>query len=234
VRGLAAIKEKGRRGILFLPNHPALIDPLILATYLFPSFRVRPLAYEAQISLPVLRQLCDLLGTIPSPDARHAGRNFKAIIDVAFARITAALSSGGNVLLYPAGRMYRGYLESLRNTRGVETIIRACPQVRIVLVRTTGLWGSSFGWASGRAPNIPAILKKGLKAVPLNGIFFSPRRKVTIEFVEPVDFPRGADKQTINRYLERFYNETARPNTYVPYTWWEGGGARELPEPDLK
>lgn len=234
VRGLADIRRRGRRGILFLPNHPALIDPLIMTTLLFPRFRMRPLAYEEQINLPVVRFLCRLIGTIPIPDVRHAGRGFKAVIEEAFGRIIAALQRGENVLLYPAGRTYRAGRENLRSSRAVETLLGELPGVRIVLVRTTGLWGSSFGWASGRAPSVPAVLKKALGTMLANGIFFSPRRRVTIEFFEPDDLPRTADRLTINRYLEAFYNADARPNTYVPYTWWEQGGTRELPEPDNK
>jgi long-chain-fatty-acid--[acyl-carrier-protein] ligase len=38
----------------------------------------------------------------------------------------------------------------------------------------------------------------------------------------------------INRYLEAFYNERAPHNTYVPYTPWEKGGTREMPEPEAR
>jgi long-chain-fatty-acid--[acyl-carrier-protein] ligase len=234
IRGLTEIRKRGTRGILFLPNHPAQIDPVIMATLLYPAFRARPLAYEDQINLPVLRFLCRLIGTIPIRDVRHAGRQFKAIIEEGFSRITEALRRGENVLLYPAGRTYRSCRENLRNTRAVETLLRACPDSRIVLVRTTGLWGSSFGWASGESPNILGVLKKALWIIPANGILFSPRRRVSIEFSEPDDFPRGADRRAINRYLEAFYNARVLPNTYVPYTWWEQGGIRELPDPDIK
>ncbi len=234
VRGLADIRKRGTSAILFLPNHPAQIDPLIMATLLFPAFRARPLAYEEQIDLPVLRVLCRLIGTIPIPDVRHAGRGFKAIIEEAFARIISALRRGENVLLYPAGRTYRSCHENLRSTQAVETLLQAYPDIRIVLVRTTGLWGSSFGWASGGAPSIIGVLKKALWVIPANGIFFSPRRPVSIEFSEPDDFPRGAGRLAINRYLEAFYNTGSRPNAYVPYTWWERGGTRELPDPDIK
>lgn len=234
VRGLSAIRKRGSRAILFLPNHPALIDPLIMGTLLFPFFYVRPLAYEDQINLPVLRFLCRIIGTIPIPEARHAGRGFKAIIEEAFSRIISALRQGDNVLLYPAGRTYRSCRENLRNTRAVETIVQACPDSRIVLVRTTGLWGSSFGRASGEAPGIMRVLKKALWTIPANGILFAPRRQVTIEFFEPDDFPRGADRHAINRYLETFYNTAAPPALYVPYTWWEKGGRRRLPEPDIQ
>ena len=35
----------------------------------------------------------------------------------------------------------------------------------------------------------------------------------------------------LNRYLEDFYNRNAGGSTYVPYSLWEGGGVRWLPEP---
>jgi hypothetical protein len=58
-----------------------------------------------------------------------------------------------------------------------------------------------------------------------------PRRAVAVEFVEPADFPRHAERLVINRFLEDFYNANARPGTYVAYAFWEKGGVRELPEP---
>ncbi len=228
------MRGRGATGVLFLPNHPSLIDPLIITTLLYPAFRARPLAFEDQINRPVLRWLCELIGTIPIPDIKRAGRRAKGIIENALAEVITALNQGENVILYPAGRAYRSRFENLRSTSAVETILRSCPDVRIVLVRTTGLWGSSFSWASGHAPGIDTGLKKALCSVPANGIFFSPRRNVSIECAEPDDFPRSADRRTINRYLEAFYNAGAPPNTYVPYTWWERGDVRELPDPDAR
>jgi long-chain-fatty-acid--[acyl-carrier-protein] ligase len=75
------------------------------------------------------------------------------------------------------------------------------------------------------------VLRKGLKAILLNGIFFTPRRKIDIELVEPDDLPRRADRKAINRYLEGFFNKTVERNTYVPYTIWERGGVQVRPEP---
>ena len=70
VRGLADIRKRGTSAILFLPNHPAQIDPLIMATLLFPAFRARPLAYEEQIDLPVLRVLL-----LPGKGAHEVGQS---------------------------------------------------------------------------------------------------------------------------------------------------------------
>jgi long-chain-fatty-acid--[acyl-carrier-protein] ligase len=93
------------------------------------------------------------------------------------------------------------------------------------------LWGSKFSWASGAQPIVANVLPKGILQLLASFIFFAPRRNVTIEFFEPEDLPRNADRSTFNRYLEDFYNTDAPPNTYVPFTIWEKGGTRTLPEP---
>ena len=43
--------------------------------------------------------------------------------------------------------------------------------------------------------------------------------------------PEGATRDELNQLLETYYNEDAPPNTYVPYSIWEDGGVREMPEP---
>ena len=53
VRGLDAVKRKGRRGILFLPNHASLLDPAFIVAHLYPAFQLRPLADEHQVNRTV-------------------------------------------------------------------------------------------------------------------------------------------------------------------------------------
>lgn len=69
-------------------------------------------------------------------------------------------------------------------------------------------------------------------SVLANFIFFTPKRPVDIELFEPTDLPREAGRNAINEYLERFYNQDAPPNTYVPYTVWEETQQMTLPEPE--
>jgi long-chain-fatty-acid--[acyl-carrier-protein] ligase len=233
IHGLHAVRRRGTRGILFLPNHPALIDPVMITTLLYPAFRVRPLADEQQVSRPVLRWITRRIRTVTIPDMARVGLQGRQSIHDAFHTLIEALRRGENVVLYPAGRTYRSRREDLRGARAVETLARACPDMRIVLVRTTGLWGSSFSRAAGRAPDLRRILLRGLLRLLANGVLFGPRRTVDIECCEPGDLPRDQPRQVINRYLESFYNTRTCPATYVPYTWWERGGARCLPEPRL-
>jgi len=232
VRGLDAIRRRGRRGILFLPNHSALLDPAFIVARLFPSFQVHPLADEHQVNRTVFGYVALLYGSRILPNLERSGAEARDRTRAALNEIAEGLKAGENILLYPAGRLKRQYLEDVGSASGVETLVKAVPDVRIVLVRYNGLWGSSFSIAfNGEMPDIGAALARGIKYLLLNGIFFMPRRHVTMEFVEADDFPRTDTRAEMNRYLERFYNTNAARNTYVPYAFWESGGARELPDP---
>ncbi len=229
--GLDAVAAKGERGIVFLPNHPALIDPVILSALLRRRFTPHGFGDLDQVSRPFIHFFAKRWGVRTIPSIEKYGPAARAQIEKALDETIEGLKRGENLLLWPAGRIYRSWREELGANSAVERIIENCPGIRIVLVRTTGLWGSAFGWAGGCEPNVARVLGRGLLYLLASGIFFAPRRGVKIEFDEPADLPRNADRNTFNRFLEEFYNATAQPNTYVPYTIWEKGGPRIKPEP---
>ncbi len=232
VRGLDEVRRRGQRGILFLPNHAALVDPVILTLLLYPGFRPRALADEYQIGRTILGRIALLFGTRILPNMERQGAAVADGMRAALADTIDGLARGENILLYPAGRLKRQAREDLGSASGAETMVKGVPGARIVLVRHNGLWGSSFSLGfSGRMPDPGATLLRAVKYLLLNGVFFMPRRRVTIEFVEPADFPRTAPRTAINRYLEAFYNDQVAPNTYVPYGVWERGGPRTRPDP---
>ncbi|HPD17550.1 MAG TPA: AMP-binding protein [Planctomycetota bacterium] len=232
VRGLREVGERGTRGIAFLPNHPALIDPILLMTVLHKRFRPRALADQDQVDRFFIRWVARRVGVLTVPSVAKHGPGMRAAVEQALGEAIAALRRGENLLLYPAGHAQRTWREDLRGNSGVERLLREAPEARLVLVRTTGLWGSSFSWASGHAPSVRDAVRRGAVSLLLSGLFFAPRRRVTIELAEPADLPRGAPREALNAYLETFYNATAKHNTYVPYTPWSRGGVRELPEPE--
>jgi 1-acyl-sn-glycerol-3-phosphate acyltransferase/acyl carrier protein len=232
IRGLESIKQKCTSGILFLPNHPALIEPIILASHLYKHFKVRALADENQVNRFMIRYLAHRTNVLTLPDLGRDGMQSAEQVREVISKCIEALKHGDNLILYPAGRIYRQNTEQIGANSAVERIVRALPDVRIVLVRTKGFWGSGFSWAPGYRPLVTPVLLKGLKAILLNGIFFTPRRAVDIELIEPEDFPRKTNRMTINTYLEKFYNHSIEKNTYVPYTIWEHGGNQIRPEPE--
>ena len=235
VRGLEEVRARGERGILFLPNHLALIDPAILTAVIEPGFHPRPLADEYQVTRPIIRWVVRQFNAIVLPNMERRGSGAAAATRVALEGATSRLRAGDNLLFYPAGRLRHRRVEEIRAASGTEIFVKAVPDARLVLVRQTGLWGSRFSRAhDGRLPHLLKTLARGAWTLLLNGLFFTPRRHVLIEFEEPADFPRHAGRMVINRYLEDFYNLRAPHNTYVPYHFWEKGGTRELPEPDVR
>lgn len=236
VHGLDKIVERGTENILFLPSHQALIDPIIMMTVLHKRFvSTRALAdIDGGINQPGLRWLAERFGARFMPAIAKRGPEARAEIERVLDKCIAGLQQHENLLMYPAGHILRCQREEIGANSAVETILHQAPEVRVVLVRIRGLWGSSFSnLGPARDSQVGLILKNGLIAILKNAIFFTPRRPVTIEFVEPDDLPRTADRQTINRYLEDFYNQEPLPrNTYVPYTIWERSRITTLPEPE--
>jgi acyl-[acyl-carrier-protein]-phospholipid O-acyltransferase/long-chain-fatty-acid--[acyl-carrier-protein] ligase len=235
VTGLDAVRRKGRDGILFLPNHPALGDPVLILSLLYRDFAPRSLADEYQIDRPIVRSFARWLGTRILPNLERRGveaadgtrRVLEATVD--------GVKRGENLLLYPAGHIKRSRLEDVGAASGVKTVLDHVPGVRVVLVRTSGVWGSSLSWGfTGRYPQLGPVLRRGLKYLLLDGLFFMPRRAVRVELIEPPDLPRTSDRLALNRYLETFFNQDASPNTYVPYAFWEKGGTRVVPEPEVQ
>ncbi len=233
ISGIEEIASKGKEGILFLPNHPARIDPVILYVYLRSQFTPRGFGDKDQVDRFFIRVFARRFGVRTIPSMARYGPAARAEIEKTLDESIEGLKRGENLLLWPAGRAYRSRRESLGANSSVERILRNFPDVRIVLVRTKGLWGSGFSWANGQEPIVLKVLRKGLFSLLASGIFFAPRRKITIELYEPEDLPRNTDRKTFNRFLEAYYNDNLLPNTYVPYSIWEKGGVRTQPEPTV-
>lgn len=229
---LEQVSEKGQGGILFLPTHPANVEPLIVVGTLWKDFRVRPFADQDGVKGPVFAVLTKLVRAFKIPTVAKHGQSATAKIEAVIQESISALRKGDNVILYPAGRMLRGRLESVSGNSAVETIVKAYPEVRIVLVKTRGLWGSRTSLYYSTDPDLKAVALQSLKDLFSSLLFFMPRRAVDITFEEPADFPRQGSRAEINAFIEHAFNHDAPPATYIPYTPWEKGGARTMPEPE--
>lgn len=224
--GLEAISGPGP--VLFMPNHPALIDPIIVYS-LLADHTPRPLSDERQMRGPLGRLAAKILHAVLIPDVMKDGAKARQGVEAGMQVVLDALQGGDNVLLYPSGKIYRSAKESLGGNSGAALILQKMPGLRVVLVRTTGLWGSSFGYgATGKAPHFSKVLLRGALAVFANLLFLTPRRTVTVEFVEAADMPRNGDKRVLNLWLEQFYNQAERPAQEIPRFFWQGSTARTL------
>lgn len=234
---LDPLREKG--GILFLPNHPAHMDPLFLNLYLWPKFRMRPLVIEYIYRLPFMKPFIWLVGAIPIPNFENAVNEYKLKRgEESIRKIADGLKERQNFLLYPAGRLKSTGKELLGGASGAHELLKECPNAKVVLIRTTGLWGSSFSRCiTGKAPDLFKMLLHGAKVLLKNLLLFTPRRKVVIEFqANPPGMPdRHASRIELNRFLEQWYNrypdgqgnvQDTEPVQLVSYSFWH----REVPE----
>jgi len=124
------------------------------------------------------------------------------------AEIIDGIKAGDNFLIYPAGRLKHTGKEIVGGASATHSIISECPNVNIVLIRTTGLWGSSFSRAyTNGSPDFKSMVVRGIKYLFKAFVFFMPRRKVLIEIeAQPQDFPKNGTRLEINKYLENWYN----------------------------
>ncbi|MFR6520093.1 MAG: 2-acyl-glycerophospho-ethanolamine acyltransferase, partial [Bilophila wadsworthia] len=172
------------------------------------GFAPRPLGDERQVEQPVIRTLTRLIGTISIPDLRREGRTAESGVHEALERVAGVLRSGGNVLLYPAGGLTRTGRERLGGNRGVYSLRGLVPDVRLVLVRTTGLWGSSFSWARGTAPDSLKLARACSNTAQRHILYAAPLVRISVS--EP-ELPGRPMMRTLNEALETFYNADMAP-----------------------
>lgn len=209
-------------GILFLPNHPTVfVDPTLVGLTISRQFAVRPVIVEYMYYTPIVHAIMRFMNALPIPNFGASSNSLKKKrADQAIETVIEDLKKGENFLIYPAGKTKHQAREII-SASGVHRILQAAPQTNVVLVRTTGLWGSKFSRALGSPPAMFPIIFWGIKKSLKNLLFFNPRRHVTIEFVPaPADFPYQASRLELNRYLEKWYN---RPDGILPQEGEEPG-----------
>ncbi len=225
---------RGLRGpTLVLPNHPGYVDPPLIFAAIWPSLRMRPMVYEGNFNNPLMRLLARISNAVLVPDLERASAEARSRAEQAVAGIVGGLRQGDNYVIWPAGRVQRSGVEILGGARSVADILRAAPDVNVVLVRTRGVWGSAFTYAqTGDLPNLRRLILLGFGRVLASLLFFMPRRTVdiTVEVVDRSKMPEPR-REKLNPWLEEWYNlgGPERP-TYVPYHFLFGPRTFDFPE----
>jgi len=208
IRGLDRIE--GNEGYLFLPNHPCHFDPIIMTSHLWDRFTPRPMAIDYCFWTPVMSKILKYIKGFPVPNF-HEGfsqiklRRMERILE----DVGVALENGANIVIYPAGNLMRSNRDTIGGASGVHTLIQRHKNIKVVLVRIRGLWGSIGGtaYSAGISPKPVPLMKRCIKILLKNLIFFTPRRNVEIEFVPaPDDFPWDAEKMEFNSWLDNWYH----------------------------
>jgi acyl-CoA synthetase (AMP-forming)/AMP-acid ligase II/acyl carrier protein len=217
---------------LVMPNHPGYVDPLLVLSHLRLKRAIRPVVTQSIYRIPLLYPLMRLVQALEVPDLTeqsHAARQRTlAMIDA----VVAGLENGESFLIYPAGHVARGGIEVIGAARAVSEILGRFPRANVVLVRTRGIWGSSFSYAqTGERPHLGRCVFRGLGWAVASLLFFMPRRRVAMT-VEVAGGSLPAGRDALNRYLEEWYNRgDPQPPTFVPYHPFLG--PRRFQYPDL-
>jgi len=211
-------------GALLLANHPSELDPVVLVVFLWKQLHPRPVVLMPFYRLAFARPFLDLARAIPFSDL-ETERSVESVQQLkrALADVVAILHDGGNILLYPSGRLYRSGLEVIGNASGTHLILSRMPDAPVLLIRSRGFWGSSFSCAAGEKPDLGRAVLAAFWTLVRNAVFFCPRRRIVIECeLAPPAFPRHADRRTLNRWLENWFNAPGEePLTHVPSSRWQ-------------
>lgn len=247
-KGLDEIVEKlkgEKKGILFLPNHPAVFsDPLIVTVPLLQHFQARPLIVDYMYFSPIIHWATKFIRALPIPNFSTGFNPFKQRrAEKALQQIEEGLKAGDRFLIYPSGTSKLQAREVIGGAFAAHELVSKVPDIQIVLVRTTGLWGSVFSRAStqGMPPKMACGIKKSFWTVLKNLFFFVPKRRVLVEFeLASADLPKKGEKLEFNRYLERWYNKPfespdgtinyGEPLYLVSYSFWKEDYL-EIPKP---
>jgi len=211
--------------VLYLPNHPAMIDPVILLSEIYRFSSAIPVISENYYDIPVAKWYFRGMGAVRVSDLEKGSRDTGVLQSITRA-VYKALRRHTNVLIYPGGQLAAQGYERILNKKSAYHIVNGISgDVQIVGVRFTGLWGSMWSKAlTGKSPDFFMQLMKGFLYVLANLVFFVPKRTVNLEFEDITTAAREAallGQKPFNTFLEEFYNrhgeEPARHIKHIFY-----------------
>ena len=196
--------------ILFLPNHQALIDPVILLSHVYRFTTAIPVISEKYYDIPIAKWYFKRMGAVRVSDLETGSRNTQVLKSI-IRSVYKGFRRNKNIVIYPSGQIAAQGFEKIFNKKSAYHIVRDIPEgIQIVGVRINGLWGSMFSKAAtGKSPDFFVQLLKGTFYILANLLFFLPKRSVSIEFE---DLTKSAKENAIpgqtpfNSFLEDFYN----------------------------
>lgn len=196
--------------VLILPNHQALIDPMIFMSQIYRYSYAIPVISSTFYDIPLAKSVFSSWGAVRVSDLEAGSRNINVLNEISRS-VLKAFGRDKNVVLYPSGQLAGQGYEKIFNKKSAQKIVKQMPaDVKVVGVRISGLWGSMWSKAkTGKTPSLFAQLLKGMVFILANFIFFLPRRKVSIEIEDlTIEAKKAAEHgiKPFNQFLEEFYN----------------------------
>lgn len=215
-RGRECLKKPYEGAMLMLPTHRAIIDNIILFSYLS-NYPMRAFSFAPYFKIPILRGFLHIFDAVPVPDVRDMKRN----AEFALALPTIAhqsLAKGDVLLINPSGHITTDGSETLGNRQLAYDACKDLPEnTSVIGIRITGLWGSQWGRYNRKStPSIVKLLGKAFLQLITLSMFFKKKRHVTIEYVDITADAvawSALGRHEFNRKLEVFY-QAAWPNGF--------------------
>ena len=210
VDGLPAVAQD--RPLLVLPNHPAMVDPMLVGVTFWKT-PLKPLSDELFFHSGIVApRVLKTLGAVPVPDLRKHRTAKGATIARGLGDIVkSTLEDGGNVVFYPSGHIQtESDHEDIGTRQLAYNMCGDLPEgVRVIGVRTRGLWGSIWSRMGRKAS--PPFVPTFIKSVFLWFFWspFVPRRRVTMHIEDLTGRVKEWSNLTrleFNRKLEQWYN----------------------------
>ena len=197
---------------LVLPNHPAMVDPMLVGTALG-RIPLKPLADELFFRTGFLApKILKTLGAVAVPDLRtHRSERGATIARGLADLVLTTLGAGGSVIFYPSGHIQTACDKEEIGTRQLAyNVCRQLPDgVEVLGVRTRGLWGSIWSRKGRKAS--PAFIPTFIKSVLLWFFVspFVPKRRVSMcveNLTARTKEWAKLSRLEFNRQLEMWYN----------------------------
>ena len=210
VKGLECL-ETGKT-YLVLPNHPAMVDPMIVTAELWHT-PLKPLVdeqfFSAGIVAPVVLRT---IGGVPVPDLRkHRSKAGTFLARGLGDLVRETLAEGGSMIFYPSGHIYTENREDIGTRQLAYNICRELPPgVEVIGVRTTGLWGSI--WSRAGRTSSPSFVPTLVRSVLLwfFVVPFTRRRAVVLQLENLTErvktWSATLTRLDFNHQLEAWYN----------------------------
>ena len=226
VTGLEGLAEL-QGPVLVLPNHPCYIDPPTVLSQLHLGLkpRLRPLVFSGTYRVPFLLPLMKLVGAFEVPDLSAQSRSAAARTQELIDAVAQRVEQGDSFVIYPSGRLQRTNVEVLGSARFVYELVKRCPDLQVVVVRTRGLWGSLWGCArTGQPPDLTKTVLEAVGWLLASLVVFLPRRQVRLHVEQlPRDQLPLDSREAFNSFLENWYNVDAPAEPlFVRYNWLFG------------
>jgi len=234
IKGEDIIKKSGPK--IYLPNHQAEVDPIVLLTVIQQYHKAAPMISAAYYNIPIFKQFLDTLGAVPVSDLDMGVRDVNVMQNISDAA-NKAFAKGDSILLYPSGHLCNQGYEKVENKQSAYNIVKSSPSnLNIIGVRMSGFWGSIWSRAwMGKSPNFTNVLLKSIMWWFLNFIFFIPKRKIVFEFFdlteEAKEKARTLKRREFNEFLEKLYNKNGEEKIrYIKHHFLAPKIKREIPK----